>query len=140
MANIIKILLLLFLAILFSCEEQGLFVKCSECTNEEPLNILLDVKIDRNQFGAKTLINVYEGDLEDNVLYGSYTAAGSNTTIGVKINKKYTLTATYYVPDDNYVVVDSATPKVRYNKDQCDDPCYFVYDKVIDLRLKGNRQ
>lgn len=140
MANIIKILLLLFLAILFSCEEQGLFVKCSECTTEEPLNILLDVKIDRNQFGAKTLINVYEGDLEDNVLYGSYTAAGSNTTIGVKINKKYTLTATYYVPDDNYVVVDSATPKVRYNKDQCDDPCYFVYDKVIDLRLKGNRQ
>lgn len=140
MANIIKILLLLFLVILFSCEEQGLFVKCSECTTEEPLNILLDVKIDKNQFGAKTLINVYEGNLEDNVLYGSYTAAGSNTTIGVKINKKYTLTATYYVPDDNYVVVDSATPKVRYNKDQCDDPCYFVYDKVIDLRLKGNRQ
>lgn len=140
MANIIKILLLLFLVILFSCEEQGLFVKCSECTTEEPLNILFDVKIDRNQFGAKTLINVYEGNLEDNVLYGSYTVAGSNTTIGVKINKKYTLTATYYVPDDNYVVVDSATPRVRYNKDQCDDPCYFVYDKVIDLRLKGNRQ
>jgi len=140
MANIIKILLLLFLVILFSCEEQGLFVKCSECTTEEPLNILLDVKIDINHFGAGTLINVYEGNLEDNVLYGSYTASGSNTTIGVKINKKYTLTATYYVPDDNYVVVDSATPKVRYNKDQCDDPCYFVYDKVIDLRLKGSRQ
>jgi hypothetical protein len=54
----------------------------------------------------------------------------------VPINKKYTATATYYKSDIKYVAVDSATPRVKYDKNQCDDPCYFVYDRVVDLRLK----
>jgi hypothetical protein len=53
----------------------------------------------------------------------------------VTLNKKYTATAMYYYADNNYVVVDSAFPKVKYEKDQCNDPCYFVYDRVVNLRL-----
>jgi hypothetical protein len=55
----------------------------------------------------------------------------------VTLNKKYTLTATYNIQDNTYVVVDSATPRVRFDKDKCDDPCYLVYDKKLDLSLKG---
>jgi len=135
MAKSIKIFLLLFIVLLFSCEKQGLIVKCPDCTKEEPVNILFNVKLDANYYGD-TIINVYEGNLEDSILYKTYSSTGSSLSIPVTINKKYTLTATYYIPDNYYVVVDSATPRVRYEKDQCDNPCYFVYDKVVDLRMK----
>lgn len=136
MAKSIKILLLLLIVVLFSCEKQGLIVKCPDCTATEPVNIRFDVKLDANYYGGTTKINVYEGNLEDSILYKTYSSTASSLSIPVTINKKYTLTATYYIPDNYYVVVDSATPRVRYEKDQCDNPCYFVYDKVVDLRMK----
>lgn len=135
MAKSIKILLLLLIVVLFSCEKQGLIVKCPDCTATEPVNILFDVKLDAN-YESTTIVNVYEGNLEDSILYKTYSSTASSISIPVTINKKYTLTATYYIPDNYYVVVDSATPRVRYEKDQCDNPCYFVYDKVVDLRMK----
>ncbi|MEI6050682.1 MAG: hypothetical protein WCS03_17430 [Bacteroidota bacterium] len=131
-----RISFLLILVVCFSCEEQSLFVKCPDCTIEEPVKTQLEIKIDINNFGANILISVYEGNLEDSVLYGVFTAVGSHTTFPVSINKKYTVTAKYYVPDDFYIVVDSATPRVKYTKDKCDNPCYFVYDRDLDLRLK----
>jgi len=136
MTKIKKILFLIILVISFSCEEQGLFVKCPACTAEEPLKTNLEIKIEPSLYGIATLIKVYEGNLEDSVLYSSYSSSGTSTTIPVTINKKYTVTATYYKPGNYYIAVDSATPRVRYNKEQCDDPCYFVYDRVVDLRLK----
>ena len=135
MAKSLKILLLLLIVVLFSCEKQGLIVKCPDCTKEEPVNILFNVKLDANYYGD-TKINVYEGNLEDSILYKTYSSTGSSITIPVTINKLYTLTATYYIPGNYYVVVDSATPRVRFEKNQCDNPCYFVYDKVVDLRMK----
>lgn len=136
MTKSIKILSLLLIVVLFSCEKQGLIVKCPDCTATEPVNIWFDVKLDANKYGSTTKINVYEGNLGDSILYKSYTSTGSSLSVPVTINKKYTLTATYYISGDYYIVVDSATPRVKYEKDQCDSPCYFVYDKVVDLRLK----
>jgi hypothetical protein len=136
MKTTLRILVLLTFAFFFSCEEQGLFVQCSDCTTSEPLKTNLEVKLDFANYGYETLINVYEGNIEDSIIYRSVSTTSANTTINVALNKKYTLTATYYIPDNFYIVIDSATPKVKYEKSQCDDPCYFVYDKVIDLRLK----
>lgn len=132
----IRLFLFLILVICFSCEEQGLFVKCPDCTAEEPLKTNLEIKIDINFYSNATLIKVYEGNLEDNILYSSYQSSGTGTTIPVTINKKYTVTATYYISGNYYIAVDSATPRVKYDKEQCNDPCYFVYDRVVDLRLK----
>jgi hypothetical protein len=132
----IRLFLFLILVICFSCEEQGLFVKCPDCTAEEPLKTNLEIKIDINFYSNATLIKVYEGNLEDNILYSSYQSSGTGTTIPVTINKKYTVTATYYISGNYYIAVDSATPRVKYDKEQCNDPCYFVYDRIVDLRLK----
>jgi hypothetical protein len=134
--SIIKILLTVVLIFFFSCEDQGLIIKCPDCTADEPVKTNLDVKMDPPFYGNSILINVYEGNLEDSVLYDSFQASGTQATIPVSINKKYTVTATYYIPDNYYIAVDSATPRVKFDKTQCDDPCYFVYDKKIDLRLK----
>jgi hypothetical protein len=136
MKTTFRILMLLTFAFFLSCEEQGLFVQCSDCTNSEPLKTNLEVKLDFANYGYETIINVYEGNIEDSIIYRSFSTSSANTEINVTLNKKYTLTATYYIPDDFYIAIDSATPKVKYEKSQCDDPCYFVYDKVVDLRLK----
>ena len=94
------------------------------------------MKLDEGYSSSPTVINVYEGNLEDSVLYNSYQTTETQALIEVSLNKKYTVTATYHIADDFYIAIDSATPRVRYDKTQCDNPCYFVYDKDINLRLK----
>ena len=137
MKNTFRILILLTFACLFSCEEQGTFVKCSDCISEEPSKTDLEIKLDLSRNGFYTLVKIYEGNLEDSILYSSQsTNATYSLKVHVAINKKYTVTATYNISGNFYTAVDSATPKVKYEKDQCDDPCYFVYDRILDLRLK----
>ena len=130
-----KVILFIILVFSFSCEEQGIIITCADCFQDEPIETGIEIKLDIGHYGP-VLINVYEGNLEDNVLYKSYEVSNTKKTIPVTINKKYTITATYIFPDKNYIAVDSATPRVRYTKDQCEDPCYFVYDRTCDLRLK----
>jgi len=63
-------------------------------------------------------------------------ASGPGFELPVSLNKKYTVTATYQIDGDTYIAVDSAFPRVKYTKEQCEDPCYFVYDRIVDLRIK----
>ena len=120
----------------FSCEDKGLIVKCADCLDDEPVEAVLDIKVDSNHSSIETTINVYEGNIEDSVLYSTLKTINSAASIRVTLNKKYTVTATYKEQNDFYVAIDSATPRVRFEKSQCDKPCYFIYDKVLDLRLK----
>jgi hypothetical protein len=137
MRLVIKIIIAAAFILCFSCEDQGLIVKCPDCTADEPVNTDLEVKISQSPFGLETQINVYEGNIEDSILYRSSKSFGTSISFNVTLNKKYTVSATYfYAPDNYYIAIDSATPRVRFEKTQCDDPCYFVYDKDVDLRLK----
>jgi hypothetical protein len=143
MAKVKKILFLIVLVISFSCEDQIflvneriILVKCAECTAEEPLKAKLEIRIDLNNSGNPTSINVYEGNLSDSILVATYNAHGTGIPVSVLMNKKYTLTATYNIRDAVYIAVDSATPRTVYDKNQCNAPCYYVYDNVVDLRLK----
>jgi hypothetical protein len=136
MNRIVKIAWLFIIVLFFSCEKQGLFVKCSDCTTDEPVLADLQVKVDITDMEPAVLVNIYEGNLEDSILYVSYTAIRPNSYTSVNINKQYTATATYLRSGIKYIAIDSALPRVRYDKNQCDNPCYFVYDDVVNLRLK----
>ena len=136
MKQIIRVIFLLILAVFLSCEKQGYIVNCSDCTTVEPSKTDLEIKLDNSYYLNSVKIDVYEGNLEDNVLYNSLSASVKNTTISVTINKMYTVTATYYISNNYYIAVDSATPGVKYEKNQCNNPCYFIYDRKIDLRIK----
>ena len=138
MRKVFRIIFLLILCTFFSCEESPLFINCTDCTEEEPLETDIEIKLESRTDGANTLINVYEGNLEDSVIYTSFYTSGNNsqTSVYVAINKKYTITATYFKTNNKYIAVDSATPRVKYDKEQCDNPCYMVYDRKCDLRLK----
>ncbi len=140
-----KILLLSAAVIFFSCDKQILFIddnqiftiNCTECTSEEPVFANLEINLERAYEGG-ILINVYEGNLEDSVLYIKFTGTGASVTPRVILNKQYTVTATYIISGKKYIVVDSAMPRVKYDKKHCNDPCYFVYDNILDLRLKNS--
>ena len=131
-----RIILLLSLVILFSCEEHGLFVICNECDDNEPLSAELEIRMDESN-ETLVLINVYEGNLEDNNLVHSIQSFSSTIYYTAKINRKYTITATYTKPAGTFIAVDSALPRVKYSKESCDNPCYWVYDRIINLELKN---
>jgi hypothetical protein len=132
-----KIFLLVAFIFSFSCEDQGLIVRCPDCKENEPSKTELELKLNlSDNRSLSALITVYEGNIEDNIIYDTFQTKDENSSITVPLNKKYTVTATYTIPDNSYIAVDSATPKVRFEKSQCDNPCYFVYDRILDLRLK----
>jgi len=135
MQKILRILFFLFLVISFSCEDQTFLVKCDDCTADEPITANLQVNLDVDlYYGA--LIQIWEGNLEDSILLVNDTSFSNPYSRDVTLNKKYTVTATYNISNDKYIAVDSATPRVKYDKSQCQDPCYYVYDRKCDLRLK----
>lgn len=121
---------------LFSCEElRSLTIHCSECTSNRPLEASIKIRLDSG-FGS-VLISVYEGSLEDNILYNSFTTLADETTSKVPLNKKYTLTATYQTQDGKtYISVDTSTPHSKYEDELCDYPCYYVYNNTVNLKLK----
>ncbi|HOU95241.1 MAG TPA: hypothetical protein PLN06_01265 [Bacteroidales bacterium] len=140
MKKYISYILFIFLAVVFSCDENPLLISCDECSETEPDYATLRIKLDkniRNEFSPSVVVRIYEGKLEDNILIDSYYVPASDCKINVALNKKYTVTATY--TDERgivYIAVDSAYPRVKYEKTQCKDPCYYVYDKTINLRIK----
>jgi len=136
MKIVTKTILVISLIFSLSCEDQGVIIKCPDCTADEPELAVLDIKLDAATSGYPTLVKVYEGNIEDSVVYKTIRTSVTSTTASVSLNKKYTVTATYYKPDNYYVAVDAVTPSVRYDKTQCDNPCYFIYDRVLNLRLK----
>jgi hypothetical protein len=135
MNRLTKAIFLLIMIILFSCEEKGVPVNCNDCTPDEPYFAVVKVEIDENH-SQGVEIKIWEGRLEDNILLDSLITFSSSYERKVTINKAYTFTATYIINDKRYTAVDSATPRVRYTTDYCEEPCYYVYDLKYDLRLK----
>ena len=138
MRIVTKYIIFLFMLIIFSCEKSGI-VNCKDCFSEEPAKATIEVKLDpfKAVFGSyAAYITVYEGNLEDSIVIGSYNIPDAEWQYEVNINKKYTFTATYVSKTTTYIAVDAIYPRVRYEEEQCQDPCYFVYDKEVDLRIK----
>lgn len=130
----LRIFLFLVLAAAFSCEEQGWFADCGDCTSDEPASDYLIIKFSENNPAAT--INVYEGELEDGVLLSSVNPPSDIYRIDVRLNKKYTVTARYERNGKTYTAVDSAIPRTKFTETQCEDACWYVYDNELDLRLK----
>jgi hypothetical protein len=125
----------ILLTLLFSCDElRTLSVNCDECFPDAPTMVYINIKLESGFDEAE--VKVYEGNLEDNVLYDSFRTTGESSTVKVPVNKKYTLTATYYHDGNHYVAVDAVTPHIQYDKDSCEQPCYFEYNNTVNLRLK----
>lgn len=133
--KVLRILILLTTIVMFSCENT-LIKNCEDCLPDEPLEAVLRIKLSASMYSTNTEIRIYEGDIEDNILFFSFNTNNNESTFSVPINKKYTLTATYRKSNGTYIAVDSAFPRVGFNKNQCEDPCYLVYGNSVNLKLK----
>lgn len=135
--NHIRGLFFLVMVIFFSCSKQNLFINCEDCIELEPVEAVINIKLDTYESGSMPVnIRVYQGFIEDSLLQSEYTIDQFPLVISVAINKQYTITATYTRSNIKYTAIDSATPRVRYEPDKCDTPCYFIYDNKIDLRIR----
>jgi hypothetical protein len=134
-----RAIILVFMVLLFSCENlQDNFLNCSECKLDEPSDAEIEIKLSDNY--SEIRINIFEGNLEDSILYKTITTVSNSTYCTLPLNKTFTLAARYLSSSGNqYIAVNSITPHVRYVKDQCDEPCYFIYNKKVNLRLKYSK-
>lgn len=129
--------LFVVILLIFSCEDSAFMVNCSECLSEEPTDAELYIDLDPDHF-YNALVEIWEGSPADSIRYGSYISYSRVLKEFVRLNTTYTLTARYIVDGETYVAVDESTPRVRYDKSQCDEACYYIYDRKCNLKLKLN--
>ena len=139
MKHSIKIYLLTaILLLLLSCDGKFVIVNCDDCTTDEPKTINLALSFEP-ETGNAVQVDVYKGVIEDNILLDSFTTTSISYTYNVDINVRYTFTAKYEnisFSGKTIVVVATVYPRVRYEKSQCENNCYYVYDKKVNLRVK----
>lgn len=125
----------LIIVLIFSCEDSKYNTNCDDCLSEEPEQTTITTEMDDSgNYG--TLIMLYEGRIEDNVVLDSIRLYYTRYEKRVSLNRMYTITATYNINNKLYTVVNSTTPRVNYTETMCEEPCYFVYDRMMDLKLK----
>jgi len=119
--------------LLFSCEEV-VIINCSECFTEEPDETYIEIKLDVITPGVN--VNIYTGNLEDNIKFASYKTYSKTSYYKVPLNKSYTVTAEYIISGVSYIAINKVKPRVTFSEEQCTDPCYYVFDKAVNLKLK----
>ncbi len=136
LGNFIKIILgttvFILMSVLFSCEEI-VFVDCTECEVSEPTEAYLQIRLDENAEGVR--VKIYVGNPEDGILFLKFTTYTEILFQKVPLNKSYTLTAEYPKSGKTYIAVNSVMPRVKYVLDKCNDPCYYIYQDIVDLHL-----
>lgn len=118
-----------------SCEDVNLY-NCEDCLTTEPSTCFLDIKLSEsyNQSYESHII-VYQGKVEDNIIIDDrYT--DNDFVLEVSLNKEYSVKSSTTRGGVLYVTINSVTPKITYQEDYCETPCYFVNDNKLDMRIK----
>jgi hypothetical protein len=134
-----SIIIAVIFLLLFSCEG-GFKTDCRECNPDGIGSVTLKIYV-RNPEAIPTnpIITLYDGSIEDSIVLRHYTMDDPYSyTIyyDALLYKDYTASVEFYFNGKKYILIDTARPQVRYDETTCDQPCYYVYDNVIDLRLR----
>jgi hypothetical protein len=124
--------------LLFSCED-GYVTDCRECDPGGVNQPLLKVYIRTPDYlPINPEVTIYEGALEDSIVLKHIYVDESYSyiTYNAVLYKDYTATVKFILNGKRYIAIGVACPQVRYVESTCDEPCYYVYDNVIDLRLR----
>jgi hypothetical protein len=138
--KIFSIMLGLAMAITLSCDDQIFpLVDCSKCLNEEPSSAQLSISVisyAKIPYFTAITISVYEGDDETGERIYWYSPTDETTKVNVALNRTYTIVAVYRLENYTYKAIDTARPTVKYTESECEEPCWFVYNNKVNLRLK----
>lgn len=137
MKTVSRILIFIIGTVLFSCEKPLWILRCHDCVEKEPSTVTIVVRLNPSSLtNHSTEIKVYSGHTEGDILLGEYTTFAEKWYHTVPLNKKYTISASYYNSGRYYTATGSVLPGVRYEENLCDAPCYITYDYKLDLRIK----
>ena len=134
MSNKVKILLL-FMLFIGACEK-GYITDCDECMTDKTGDVYLKIYVSKYDGNNSNTVKVYEGPVEDNKLLDEITVTGEYCQYNAMLYKDYTLAIEYLVDGKRYIAIDSSRPKIRHDESTCEEPCYYVYDNIVDLTLK----
>lgn len=145
MKNYIIILVtVLFFVISFSCGKDSVFfdVDCDECESEKPDSAYLLVRLSFSDLNDSIPLVFYRGKIEDNVVEWVDTATYALYSDGdyelfSPVNKYYSIKAEYKTSDGRKITaVDGNKFATRHVTDVCDEDCWLMRGKVLDVRLK----
>jgi len=133
-----SIIVTLAVLVLFSCEE-GYMTDCGECYTDYPVQPTLKILFWNPDLAMQNaIVTLYEGAVDDSLIIRDYDIeiAASFLSYDAVLYKDYSATLEFIFEGQKYITTGAARPKVRYDETSCDEPCYYVYDNVIDLRLR----
>jgi len=108
------------------------------------MNLFQQIRLIAGNYALSKGISSVERNIQDSILVHTWHAYSNSSTFPdmakspwLTLNKKYTATAKYlYYAGKTYITIDSATPRVQFDKSLCKNPCYYIYDKTLNLKLK----
>lgn len=133
-----SVIVVLAVLLIFSCDE-GYMTDCRECNPEYPVQSKLKIRYWNPDIVLQDgKVTLYEGIVEDSLVIGYYDVemAVSDLTYDAILYKDYSATLEFIFEGQKYIATGAARPRVRYDETSCDEPCYYIYDNVIDLRLR----
>jgi hypothetical protein len=131
------ILAILFL-LLFSCEE-GYLTNCDECYTNNDNNVVLKIRYRNEHYvPINPVVTLYDGNISDSVIIEKFRITDPYSYIDYYaiLYKDYSAMLEYTYDGKKYAVVASACPKVRHDETTCEESCWYVYDNILDLRLR----
>lgn len=132
---------MLLAMLLFSCDK-GYLTDCSECHPGSDYPVELKIFFWHPIYEPyNPVITLYEGNVADSIVIATFYPAANNRgpiTFNAILYKDYSATMRLFSGQTGYLTVASAHPKVRYVESLCDSPCYYVYNNLLDLRLRYN--
>lgn len=133
-----NLILAILITLLFSCEE-GSMTDCGKCYSGSDYKVVLSV-VFRNpdRVPVDPVLTLYEGNISDSIIISRTYIVDPYSYMYHKaiLYKDYSATLEFTYKGRKYVTTASACPKVRYDETTCDEPCYYVYDNILDLRLR----
>lgn len=130
--NILRTMLFLSLCCLAACEEMYI-VNCDECKTTEPLTC--NLRIELAVTGTPYDVSIYRGSIENGVIIYN-TEINSSFYHTVSLNSEYTIKATSVINGKEFTAIDSTRPRVKVIEDVCEETCYLVVDKTVNLNIK----
>jgi len=126
-----------FLLLLFSCED-GYITDCEECYSDD-YRVVLKIKFRTPEYiPVNPVVTLYEGNVSDSIIIGKSYISEPHSYIEYDaiLYKDYSAMLVFYKDGRKYVTTAAACPQVKYDETTCEEPCYYLYDNILDLRLR----
>ena len=124
--------------LLLSCDESFL-TDCDKCYTDLDFSINLNIVFKNpDRVPVNPVVTIYEGNISDSIILSRVQIVDpfSYMYYPAILYKDYSATLEFAYDGQKYITTASACPRMRYDETTCDEPCYYVYNNVLDLRLR----